>query len=169
MNRRQMIATGGLGAAGFVIGTGFTAPACGVSKEKAVKYTGIAVDYLKDVLPIVSQLGGSEIAALINRAIPALEKLKTALDNSEFPTAGSVFDQVTGILGQIANALFQLPESPRRDQIMGILTLVNITMRTISLFVETETPLVDVPRIPDGVRKAAAPDPLRRAFQATKF
>lgn len=169
MNRRQMITTSGMAIGGFAVGTGFAAPACGVSKEKAVKYTGIAVSYLKDVLPIVSQLGGTEIVNLINQAIPALEKLKTALDNSEFPTAGSVFDQVTGILGQIANALFHLPESPRRNQIMGILTLVNVTMRTISLFVETETPLVNVPQIPSGVRKAAAPDPLRRAFQATKF
>lgn len=169
MNRREMMVTTGLGAAGFVVGTGFTAPGCGVSKEKAVKYTGIAIDYLKDVLPIVSQLGGTEIGNLINRAIPALEKLKNALDNSEFPTAGSLFDQVTGVLSQIANALLQLPESPRRDQIMGILTLVNITMRTISLFVESDTPLASASSIPSGVRKAAAPDPIRRAFQASKF
>lgn len=169
MNRREMITTTSLGIAGFAVGTGFTAPACGVSKEKAVKYTGIAIDYLKDILPIVGQLGGAEISNLINKAIPALEKLKSALDNSEFPTAGSLFDQVTGILGQIANALFQLPESPRRDQVMGILTLVNITMRTISLFVETETPATEAASIPGGVRRAAAPDPLRRAFQASKF
>lgn len=169
MNRREMITTGGLGAAGFLVGTGFTAPACGVSKEKAVKYTGIAIDYLKDILPITSQLGGTEIANLINRAMPLMEKLKSALDNAEFPTAGSLFEQVTGILSEIANSLLQLPESPRRDQIMGILTLVNITMRTISLFVETETPADEVASIPAGVRKAAAPDPLRRAFQASKF
>lgn len=169
MNRREMIVTSSLGAAGFVVGTGFTAPACGVSKEKAVKYTGIAIDYLKDILPIAAQLGGTAIADLINRALPALEKLKTALDNSEFPTAGSLFDQVTGVLGQIANALLQLPESPRRNQIMGILTLVNITMRTISLFVETETPAQLTASIPSGVRLAAKPDPVRMAFQATRF
>lgn len=164
-----MIKTAGLGVAAIAIGSGFNAPACGVSKEKAVKYTGIAVDYLKDILPIVGQLGGTDIANLINKAIPALEKLKTALDNSEFPTAGSLFDQVTGVLGQIANALLQLPDSPRRDQVMGILTLVNITMRTISLFVETETPPADLASVPSSVRKSAAPDPLRRAFQATRF
>lgn len=169
MNRREMIVTSGLGAAGFVVGTGFTAPACGVSKEKAVKYTGIAINYLKDILPIAAQLGGAAISDLINRALPALEKLKTALDNSEFPTAGNLFDQVTGILGQIANALLQLPESPRRNQIMGILTLVNITMRTISLFVETETPSSLVVSIPSGVLRAAQPDPIQRAFQATRF
>lgn len=169
MDRRQMITTTSLGIAGFAVGTGFTAPACGVSKEKAVKYTGIAIDYLKDILPIVGQLGGTEMSNLINKAIPALEKLKSALDSSEFPTAGSLFDQVTSVLGQIANALFQLPESPRRDQVMGILTLVNITMRTISLFVETETPPANVASVPSSVRKAAAADPLRRAFQASKF
>lgn len=169
MNRRQMIKTTGLGVAAIAVGSGFNAPACGVSKEKAVKYTGIAIDYLKDILPIVGQLGSTEMANLINKAIPALEKLKSALGNSEFPTAGNLFDQVTGVLGQIANALLQLPESPRRDQVMGILTLVNITMRTISLFVETETPQADIASIPSNVRKSAAPDPLRKAFQATRF
>lgn len=168
MNRREVIAVGGMGAVGFVFGTGFTAPACGVSKEKAVKYTGFAIGYLKDIVPIVSQLGGTEIANLINRGIPLLEKLKTALDNSEFPTAGDLFKQVTQVLSQISNALLQLPESPRRDQIMGILTLVNITLRTISLFVETENPTV-MASMPEDVRKAAAPDPIRRAFQASKF
>lgn len=169
MDRRQMIKTTGLGVAAIAVGSGFNAPACGVSKEKAVKYTGIAIDYLKDILPIAGQLGGADISSLINKAIPALEKLKSALDSAEFPTAGSLFDQVTTVLGQIANALLQLPESPRRDQIMGILTLVNITMRTISLFVETETPQADLASVPSNVRKSAAPDPLRKAFEATRF
>ena len=169
MNRRQMIKTTGLGVAAIAVGSGFNAPACGVSKEKAVKYTGFAIDYLKDILPIVGQMGGVEMSNLINKAIPALEKLKSALDNSEFPTAGSLFDQVKGVLGQVANALLQLPPSPRRDQVMGILTLVNITLRTVSLFVETETPQADVASIPSSVRMAAAPDPIRKAFDATKF
>lgn len=166
MNRRQMVKVTGLGLGAVALG-GFGP--CSVSKEKAVKYTGIAIDYLKDILPITSQLGGTEVANLINKAIPALEKLKSALDNSEFPDAGSLFDQVTGILGQIANALFQLPDSPRRDQIIGILTLVNITLRTISLFVETETPAESVSAIPGAVRRAARPNAIRQAFEATRF
>lgn len=169
ITRRKMIKTSALGVAAIAVGSGFNAPACGVSKEKAVKYTGIAIDYLKDILPIAGQLGGTEISGFINKAIPLLEKLKSELDKSEFPTAGSLFEQVTSVLGQIANALFQLPESPRRDQIMGILTLVNMTMRTISLFVESETPAADAPSIPSGVRMAAKPDPIRRAFQASRF
>lgn len=169
MDRRQMIATTGLGAAGFVVGTGFTAPACDISKEKAVKYTGIAVDYLKDILPIASQVGGTQIADLINKAIPALEKLKSALSGSKFSLAGNFFDQVTGILGQISNALFHLPESPRRDQIMSILTLVNITLRTISLFVKTETPAASMPSVPGSVIQAGATDAIRRAHDATRF
>lgn len=170
MDRREMIK--GSVASIAVIGASVSQTACpfdGVSKEKAVKYTGIAVDYLKDVLPIVSQLGNSEIANLINRAIPILEKVKKALDDSEFPEAGDFFKQVTGILGQIATALLQLPESPRVNQIMAILTLVNITLRTVSLFVETDTPPSMVDKVPGAVRTAAAPDPIRRAFQASKF
>lgn len=166
MNRRRMIRVTGLGIGGLaLVGYG----PCGVSKERAVKYTGIAVNYLKDVLPIASQLGGAEIVSLINRALPALEKLKSALDNSEFPDAGNLFDQITGILGQIANALLQLPDSSRRDQVLAVLTLVNITLRTISLFVETETPPSAAPSIPVGVRRAASPQAIRRAFEATRF
>lgn len=143
--------------------------ACGISKEKAVKYTGIAIDYLKDILPIASQVGGTQIADLINKAIPALEKLKSALSNSEFSLAGNFFDQVTGILGQVSNALFQLPESDRRNQIMSILTLVNITLRTISLFVKTETPAASMPSVPGSVIQAGATDAIRRAHDATRF
>lgn len=169
MNRRQMITTTGLGLAGFTVGTGFSAPACGVSKETAVKYTGIAINYLKDILPIAGQLGGTEVSTLINKAIPALEKLKDALDNSEFPTAGTLFDQVTTILGGVANALFQLPDSPRRDQVIAILTLVNITLRTIGLFVETEAPPAVVSSIPASVRRAGSSNVMRRAFELTRF
>lgn len=169
MNRREMMVVGGMGAAGFAFGTGFTAPACGVSKEKAVKYTGFAIGYLKDILPIVSQLGSKEIASLINRALPLLDKVKTALNNSEFPTAGSLFQQVIDVLKQIQNALLQLPESPRLDQIMAILTLVNLTLRTVSLFVDAEAPSSVMASMPEDVRKSAAPDPIRRAFQASRF
>lgn len=171
MNRRQALKIGAGGGALLVIG-GFGPPACdGVSKDKAVKYAGIAVDYLKDALPLVSQLGGTEMVNLINKAVPLLEKLKSALDNNDFPTAGNFFDTVTGVLGQVANALLQLPDSPRRATIMGIITLVNLTLRTVSLFIDSETPATGPRRaaLPGGIARAATPDAIRRAFEATRF
>ena len=170
MNRRQMLAMTGMAGAGLVIGTGFTAPACdGVSKDKAVRYAGLAINYLKDILPIVGELGGSEIATLISRAIPQLEKLKTALEKSEIPTAQNFFESATSILGQVANALLQLPESARRTTIMGILTLANVTLRTVSLFVEGESPVATGDSVKVKSLKIGSGDAIRKAFEATRF
>lgn len=169
MNRRQMLAVTGGGVAGFVTSSAFTAPACdSVSKDKAVRYAGLAINYLRDILPIVGELSGTTIADLIGRAIPLLEKLKTALEKSEIPTAQNFFDSATSILGQVANALLQLPESARRTTIMGILTLANVTLRTVSLFVESESPATG-----DSVKmkslKVGSGDAIRKAFEATRF
>lgn len=171
MNRRQVLKLSG-GAAGLVIVGGFGPPACGVSKDKAVRYTAITIDYLEDVLPLVSQLGGTEMAALINKAIPALQKLKSALADADFPEAGNLFDTVTGTLGQIANALLQLPESPRRDTVMGILTLVNVTLLTVQLFIESEEPAAVTAKVRPVVRttgKKSSAVKVRVAFEASRF
>lgn len=173
MNRREMLTTSSLAVGGFVIGTGSSAPACNISKDKAVRYAGFVINYLKDLRPLVVQIGGSQIAELIDRAIPTLEKLKDALEKSEIPTAQGFFQTVTGILGQVATALFQLPESPTRDTVMGILTIVNVTMRTVSLFVESEAPLTGDStgprRAPGGYRPSESAVQMRKAFEATRF
>lgn len=167
MNRREMITTTALGAAGFAVGTGFTAPACGtVSKEKAVRYCGLAIGYLKDASPIIGALGGSSIVALIDKAIPALEKLKAALESNNLPEAGNFFDTVTGILSQIATAVSNLPDSPRKLTVLGIIALVNLTLRVIGSAVEVEAPPASIPA---NVRAAARPDPIKRAFEASRF
>lgn len=166
--RRKFMYIGGIAALGV-----FTTacPFDGITKDKAVRYTGISIDYLKDILPIVSQLGGTQVVDFVNKAIPALEKLKGALQESDFPTAGNLFDTVTSTLGQIATALLQLPESARRDMVIGILTLVNVSLRTVSLFVDTGAPsgTPSAAAVPRSVRKAAATDALRKAFDATRF
>src|SRR5690242_5025318 len=101
MNRREMLTTAGLGAAGFAVGTAFTAPKCdGPSKDKAIRYVGLAIGYLEDVSPILTSLGAGNIVTLVDKAIPALKKLKTALENGDMPEAGNFFDTVTGILSQ---------------------------------------------------------------------
>lgn len=174
MNRRQLI-KGSVAIVGTGVLVGYGPPACNVSKDKAVRYAGFVINYLKDLRPLVVQIGGSQIAELIDRAIPVLEKLKNALENSEIPTAQSFFQTVTGILGQVANALFQLPESPTRDTVMGILTIVNVTLRTVSLFVESEAPPLAAAdssgprRSPSGYRPSETAIQMRKAFEATRF
>lgn len=163
-SRRNFLRLSGLTAVGVLtLGAG----PCSVTKDKAVRYTSIAINYLKDILPLASQLGGTAVAEFVNRAIPALEKLKDALEKSDFPSAGNLFSNVTSILGQTATALLQLPESARRDTIIGILTLVNVTLRTVSLFVEAEMP--STADVPMAVKAAADESALMKAFQATKF
>ncbi len=174
MNRRQMIQRSGL-TLGVVAVSGpsvLLSQGCKVDKDKAVRYTGIVINYLKDALPLVGGLGGTELAQLINRTIPLLEKLKDAIDNAELPTAGDLFTQVTAVLGQVANALFQLPESARRDTVIGIIGLVNLTLRTVQLFVESETPAVaSGPRRAMGAvyKPSATALAVRRAFEASRF
>lgn len=165
MDRRQAVATIGLGAAGFVTGGAFTAPACGVTKEKAVKYAGFAIGYLRDAAPLLGALGGQSLADLITtKAIPALEKLKAALEKNDFPTAGNLWDTIQNVMGQVATALLQLPDSPKRTVILGIIALVNLTLRTVDAFISSEEPSVPV-----SPRMAAAPNAIRRAFEATRF
>ena len=164
MNRRSILKLSGLATLGALT---TACPFDGVTKDKAVRYAGIAINYLKDILPIASQLGGTQVVEFVNRAIPALEKLKEALENNEFPTAGNLFDTVTSALSQVATALLQLPESARRDTILGILTLVQVTLRTVSLFIEVNAPAVTAAS--RSARAAAAVNPLRKAFEATRF
>lgn len=165
MTRREMVKISGLGIGAIAL-AGYGP--CGVSKEKAVRYCGLAIGYLKDVSPILISLGQQQVVDLINKAIPALEKLKTALENNDFPQAGNLFDTITGILGGIANAVAQLPDNPKKLTIIGIITLVQISMRVISAAVQSETP-TPVVALPAGVRNAGAPNPIRRAFDATRF
>lgn len=166
LSKRDFLLCGG------VAGLGLLTTACpfdGVTRDKAVRYTDIAVGYLKDITPIAQQLGGTQIVELIGKAIPALEKLKAALEDDKFTDAGNFFDNATSILGQIANALLQLQESDRRNTIIGILTAVQVTLRTVSLFVKAEMPATTTASIPSGVRAAATPKALLMAFEATRF
>lgn len=165
LSKRRFMQVGG------IAGLGLLTTACpfdGVTKDKAVRYAGIAIDYLKDILPILSQIGGNQVIDFVNKAIPTLEKLKDALQNSEFPTASNLFDTVTATLGQIATALLQLPESARRDTVIGIVTLVNVSLRTVRLFVDTGTS-VSAAATPRGVGQPADANALRKAFDATRF
>lgn len=172
MNRRQIL-KGSVALVGTSALVGYGPPACdGVTKDKAVKYTEFVINYLKDLRPLALQLGSAEIANLIDHAVPVLEKLKDAIEKSEIPTAQNFFDTVTGILGQIANALFQLPESLTRDTVMGIVTIVNVTLRTVQLFVESEAPTTaDGPRRAPGAgyKPSASAVKMRYAFEATRF
>lgn len=171
LNRRQMITTTALGVGGFAVGTGFSAPACpGVSKEKAVKVAGFVIELSKEAVPLLELLGAPQIANLVTeKAIPALEKLKAALEKADIPTSRSTLDTIRSILGGIATGLMNLPESPRRTTIIGILASINVLLLTVEAFVKSEAP-----ESAGDAMKAAAPgqdknaEAIKRVFEASR-
>lgn len=175
MNRRDMLVTSGLGAAGFVVGTGFTAPACpfdGVTKDKAVRVTGFVIDLAKEAVPLLDLLGARGIATAVrDKAVPALEKLKDALSNADIPTAGSAFDTLRSVLGGVETALLNLPDSPRRTTVLGVLTSIKILLLTVRAFIESETPAL-APTTKATARpqtRSETAEAIHKASEATRF
>lgn len=174
LSKRNFLKTGGTVALGSVVfGSAFTEPGCdGVSKDKAVRYTGLIIDLMKDTAPLFRLLGADSIAQMVvDKAVPALEKLKDALEKSQVP-AGGFLSTVKGVLGEISNALFQLAESARRDAIIGIIAVVTTFLHTVELFVESEAPATadaGPRRAPAPYKPSAAALSVRKALEATRF
>ena len=104
-----------------------------------MRVAGFVIDLAKESLPLLDLLGAHGIAETVsNQVLPALEKLKTALANTDIPTAGTTLSTVRNGLATVANALLNLPESPRRTTIIGILASINVLLLTVQAFVESE-------------------------------
>src|ERR1051326_614360 len=169
MNRRQFtkctmltLTAAGIG------GSAFTAPSCGPSKEKAVRVTGFIIDLAKEALPLLDLLGAKDIADLVStKVVPALEKLKEALSNTSIPESGTALQTVRSVLSGVANALLNLPDSPRRTTIIGILASINVLLLTVEAFVESEMSTTAI-RAMAGPRKSTG-ETVRRVFEATRF
>lgn len=168
MDRRQMLVTTGLGVAGFATGTGFSAPACGVSKEKAVKYVGLVIGLSEEAVPLLNLLGAKDIAITVDaKVIPALEKLKDALADVDIPSAGFTLETVRNVLSSVATALMNLPESPRRTTLIGIVTSVRILLLTIEAFIDSEMPVVAT-SVRSQSAKQSMTESINKVFEATK-
>ena len=168
MNRREMITTTTLGLTGFAVGTGFTAPACGVSKEKAVKVAGLVIELSEQSIPLLHLLGAQDLATAIDaKAIPALEKLKDALADADIPSSQSMLANVRSVLSGIEKALLNLPESPRLITVMGILASVNVMLLTVEAFVESETPVASAAKT-GALKPSANADVIKRVFEASR-
>lgn len=140
--RREFIKRGTLTAAAAGLGGfAFTAPACGPSKEKAVRVAGFVIDLSKEALPLLNLLGGQAIAELMStKVIPALEKMKEALDKADIPTSESTLETVRNALKGVETALLNLPDSARRTTIIGILASARMLLLTVEAFIDSEMP-----------------------------
>jgi hypothetical protein len=170
MNRREMITTTALGAVGFATGTAFTAPACGVSKEKAVKIAGLVIELSKQAVPLLDLLGAHDLSITVDaKVIPALEKLRDALADADIPTSQSMFQNVRSVLSGVEKALSNLPESPRVITIMGILASVNVLLLTVEAFIESETPVTGPPPGAAGAMKSRTnADAIKRVLEVSR-
>lgn len=161
MDRRTLLKTGGLAAVGALT---VSASACGPTKEKAVRVAGFIIDLAKESLPLLELSSAPQIAELVRtKAIPALEKLKEALSNTDIPAAGSTLTTVRNVLKGIGDALLNLPESARRTTIIGILASINVLLLTVQAFVESE--------MTTNVAALSAPRTgaqMQRVFEATR-
>ena len=169
MNRRQFTKRAALTVTVASLGgSAFTAPSCGPSKAKAVRVTGFIIDLAKEALPLLDLLGARDIADLVSsKVLPALEKLKDALSNANIPEAGSALETVRSVLSGAANALLNLPDSPRRTTIIGILASINVLLLTVEAFVESEMSTTAIKAMA-GPRKSTG-ETVRRVFEATRF
>lgn len=169
MDRRTLLKTGTLAAVG---GLAFTAPACPSkpTKEKAVKYAGLIIDLAKESVPLLNLLGAANIAEIVSsRVIPALEKLKDALEDTDIPTSMSTLETVRNAITLVANALMNLPESPRRTTIIGILVSVRILLLTVEAFVDSEmAPVVPAADAMSAPERTSMTESIKKAFEATK-
>lgn len=168
MNRREALTTTALGVGGFVVGTGFAAPACGVSKEKAVRVAGLIIELSEQSVPLLSLVGAKDIAVMVDaKVIPALEKLRDALADADIPSSQSLLQNVRSVLGSVEKALLNLPESPRVITIMGILASVRVLLLTVEAFTESETPASIAPAA-GSAKPTANADAIKRVFEASK-
>ena len=136
MNRRKFLRSSAV-ASVTVIAVGV--PACGPSKEKAVKVTGFVIDLCREAIPLLTLLNARGIADLLEtKGIPALEKLKEALAKADIPSSTSALTTVRNVLSGVATALMNLPESPRRTTIVGILASINVLLLTVEAFIDSE-------------------------------
>jgi len=140
-----------------------------VSKEKAVKVAGFVIELSKEAVPLFDLLGAHELSTLVNtKAVPALEKLKDALSKTDLPTAGSALTTVRNVLSGIQTALLNLPASPRRTTIAGILASANILLLTVEAFVSSEAPAVAADARVNMVSRSSVDEKIMKVLQASK-
>lgn len=168
LSRRSMLRTTAIGLGGAVVGVGFTAPACGVSKEKAVKVAGLVIALGEESIPLFNLLGAHDLAITIDaKVIPALEKLKDALEDADIPSSQSLLANVRSVLNTVRSGMSNLPQSPRLFTIMGILASVNMLLLTVEAFIDSETPIPAPPPGERSIKPRVNTEAIKRAYEAS--
>lgn len=181
MNRRDVIKRsamtfGALAAAGPVV---LMQAACGDTTQ-LVRWVGILIGSLKDVSPILTNMGAGSIVALIGQAIPIAEKLKKAFEDNNHASAldflNNLINPENGIIVQIANAVNLLADDNRKRIVQGVLAIGMVALRLIAANIAEEVPAEAVtkaraakPSAVASIERASRPEPLQAAFAAARF
>lgn len=180
LNRREVIKRGVFTAGVLAIaGPGIlTQVACGSTKQ-LVKWAGVALGYLRDLLPILTDAGAASIVALVNRALPIAEKLKKALEDNDNVATFDALQSLTspsGVIAQIAEEVGLITDPDRRRIILGVMAAVQLTIRLIAAQIQENVPVPtanairkSVPATAGAIDRAAAEAQLNAAFKATRF
>lgn len=165
MERREILILGSVAALG---GFAFVCPSK-PTKEKAVKYIGLAIDLSEESIPLLNLLGAPEVAAIVEtKVISALEKLKEALSKADIPGARSTLETVRNGITAAINALERLPESPRRTTIIATLVTVRVFLLTIEAFVDSEMTPAASPEALSAPARTTMTESINRLLKASK-
>lgn len=108
MNRRQMITTSALGAAGFAVGTGFTAEAC--SPKNLSTYVQMIAGGFSEIKVLLPDLGLSQsiiakVAELIDKSVKIAKDFDDAYKAGKFTDARTLFTNLGSLVTQVITTL----------------------------------------------------------------
>lgn len=181
MNRREMIRSSALtvGALAVASPVVLMQAACGDTTQ-LVRWTGILIASLRDVSPVLANMGAGSIVALIGQALPIAEKLKKAFEDNNHASALQFLDNLinpeTGLIMQIANAVNLLGNDAQKRIVQGVLAIGMVALRLIAANIAEEVPQEAVrtaraakPKAVAGIEKASRGDALEAVFAAARF
>lgn len=109
MNRREMISTTAMAGAGFIIGTGFTAPACPGAKNLSTYVQMLAGGFseIKSLLPTLglSQSTIDKVADLIDKGVKIAKDFDAAYRAGKFSDAATLFTNLGSMISQVISTL----------------------------------------------------------------
>lgn len=108
MNRREMITTTALGTAGFAVGAGFSAPACGV--KNLATYVQMIAGGFSEIKVLLPDLGLSQsiiakVAELIDKGVKIAKDFDEAYKAGKFADAATLFSNLGSLISQMINTL----------------------------------------------------------------
>ena len=185
MNQREMIVGStasavvlrmcGIAAVGtLTLGNG----RCGSTKTLA-KWTGVGMEMLSQMSPILNNMGATGIVGLVAKALPIMSKLKKAFEDNDNVSALQLFNNLTnaqtGVIVEISNALGVL-QGQKRVILLGLMASASVMLRLIAANISDEVPASDaaiareaVPKAAGSMARAARAEALERAFAVSRF